>query len=175
LQSCESTYYKFGVKELDADGSWVPTYSNTYYGVSGTLQVKHDLYPTVVPSQGTTSFNMYYNADVGFQQYEYYSGNLNAFPQFKSNTALHTTAVYMTKYKGRVLVEGTLENTPSSFGNYAVISDKTYNAFTGIDYINFNGVFSKVRVRYIPAKEPVTQQNNNTVYAGKVDKVLYRC
>ena len=80
----------------------------------------------------------------------------------------------MTKYKGDILIEGTLENSPSSFGNYAVISRKTYNGFTGIDYTNFNGVFSKIRIRYIPAKDPVTQRNNNTTYAGTVDQVLFR-
>ena len=178
LEACESTYYKFGVKALDSDGSYVPAYANTYYGVSGVLQVKHDLFPTLLPSQVITSAvfhsNEYYNADIGFQQYEYYSGNLDSHPQFKSNAALYTVAAYMTKYKGDILIEGTLENSPSSFGNYAVISRKTYNGFTGIDYTNFNGVFSKIRIRYIPAKDPVTQRNNNTTYAGTVDQVLFR-
>lgn len=174
MEACESTYYKMGVKALDTDGSYVPTYANTYYGVGATIEVRHDLYPTLVPSQEITKFSMYYNADQNALQYEYYTGNLNAFPEFKSNIALHTAAVYMTRYKGRVIVEGTLENDPGTFGNYAIIKDTTYNGFTGIDYYNFNGIFSKIRVRYIPAKEPVSQQNNNTVYAGTVDKVLYR-
>lgn len=174
LQACESTYYKMGVKALDADGSYTPTFANTYYGVGATIEVRHDLYPTLIPSQETVKFSMYYNADQGAQRYEYYTGNLNAYPEFKGNVALHTAAVYMTRYKGRVLVEGTLENDPGSFGNYAIIKDTTYTGFTGIDYYNFNGVFSKIRIRYIPEKEPVSQQNNNTVYAGTVDKVLYR-
>ena len=117
---------------------------------------------------------MYYNADNGKQWYECYTGNLYAYPAFKSNEALHTMAVYMTNYKGTVIIEGTLENDPTSFGNYAIISTEVYNGFTGIDYKNFNGVFSNVRARYIPAKNPVTQQNNDTSYAGTVDKILYR-
>ena len=174
LNKCESVYYKFGVKELDTDGSYVPTYANTYYGVDGTLEVRHDLYPTLIPSQEVKEFQLTYNGDQGAQRYEYYSGNLHGNPEFKSNSALHTAAVYMTAFKGTVLVEGTLENGPSTFGNYAVIARKEYNAFTGIDYINFNGVFSKVRFRYIPATEPVNQVNNDTNYAGTVDKILYR-
>jgi len=55
-----------------------------------------------------------------------------------------------------------------------VINTKTYNGFSGIDYTNFNGVFSKVRVRYIPAKDPVTQENNDPAYSGTVDKLFYR-
>lgn len=185
LDACESVYYKFGIKAMDADGSYVPTYANTYYGISGTLEVKHDLYPTFIPSQETIKFSTYYNADVGFQQYEYYTGNLNAYPEFNSNVALHTTAVYMSKFRGRVLIEGSLETSPSSFGHYATISDKSYTNFTGIDYTNFNGVFSKIRVRFIPAKEPVYQSNDVNAsdatarvairaYAGSVDMVLYR-
>lgn len=174
LQACESTYYKMGVKALDTDGSYVPTYANTYYGVGATIEVRNDLYPTLVPSQETTTFSMYYNADQTALRYEYYTGNLNAYPEFKSNTALHTAAIYMTGYKGRVIVEGTLETSPTTFGQYAIIKDTTYNSFTGIDYYNFNGIFSKIRIRYIPAKEPVSQLNNNKVYAGTIDKVLYR-
>ena len=174
LQKCESTFYKMGIKALDSDGSYVPTYANTYYTVGATVEVRHDLYPTLVPSQEVTKFSMYFNADESARQYEYYTGNLNAYPEFNSNTALHTAAVYMTRYKGRVIVEGTLETSPTTFGHYAIIKDTTYNGFTGIDYYNFNGVFSKIRVRYIPDKDPVTQENNNTVYSGTVDKVLYR-
>lgn len=175
LLSAESTYYKFGVKELDDTGSFVPTYSNTYYGVSGLLEVRHDLYPTLVPSQEVTNFMPFYNADLNALRYEYYSGNIPAFPEYNGGSALQTAAIYTTNFKGTILIEGTLENTPIDFGHYAVISSKTYNNFSGIDYVNFTGVFSKVRFRYIPDKNPVTQQNNDTAYSGTVDKVLYRC
>jgi hypothetical protein len=174
LLACESVYYKAAIKAVDSDGSYTPAYANTYYGVGATVEVRHDIFPVLVPSQEVTHFDVYYNADQSKLQYEYYSGNLSAHPEFKSNVALHTVAAYMTRYRGRVLIEATLENDPATFGNYAVISDKTYDRFTGIDYINFNGVFAKVRVRYIPAKNPVTQLNNDTTYAGTVDKILYR-
>lgn len=174
LQACESTQYKAAVKVLDSDGSYTPAYANTYYGVGCTVEVRHDVYPVLQPSQEVTEFSTYFNGDISALQYEYYSGNLDAKPQFKSNVALHTVATYMSNYKGRVIIEGTLENDPASFGNYAVINDTSYNGFNGIDYKNFNGVFSKIRVRYIPAKNPIDQQNDDTAYSGTVDKVLYR-
>lgn len=174
LQSCESVYYKGVIKTLDEDGSYVPAYSNTYYDVAATIEVRHDVYPVLQPSQEVTDFLRYYNGDLSALHYEYYTGNLNAHPEFDSNAALHTAAVYMTRFKGRVVIEATLENTPMDFGNYAVISSKTYDGFTGIDYTNFNGIFSKIRIRYIPAKNPVNQQNDDVGYAGTVDKVLYR-
>jgi hypothetical protein len=66
------------------------------------------------------------------------------------------------------------ENDPVTFGNYAVIGNFSYTGFSGIAYYNFNGVFSRVRIRYIPDKNPISQLNNDTSYAGTVDKVLYR-
>lgn len=167
-------FYNVGLKTLDTDGSFSPAFVNTYYGVAGILEICNDLYPVLIPSQEVTEFQMYYNADAGAQRYEYYSGNLPAHPQFNSNQALHTVAIYMSNYLGRVLIEGTLENSPMSFGNYATIRDVSYDQYTGIDYINFNGVFSSIRVRYIPEKNPVTQLNNDVNYAGTVNKILYR-
>lgn len=174
LDACESVQYKFGIKVLDSDGSYTPAYANTYYGVSSTIEVRHDIYPVLQPSQEVTKFSMYYNANQEAERYEYYTGNLNAHPEFSSNVALHTAAVYMNNYKGQVILEATLENDPVTFGNYAVIGNFSYTGFSGIDYYNFNGVFSRVRIRYIPDKNPISQLNNDTSYAGTVDKVLYR-
>ena len=186
LEQCQSTFYQFVVKAVDpTDGTFVPTYANTYYGIAGTVEVRHDILPTLIPSQevDASAFQQFYDADYGVQKYEYYSGNLFAYPQYKSNEALQTIAIYMTNYSGQVLIEGTLENTPSTFANYATIVTNNYSGFTGIDYVNFVGIFSYVRVRYIPATNPVTQTNElynnpfsaqNIAYAGTVDKILYR-
>ena len=43
LDACESVYYKLGIKTIDSTGSYVPAYANTYYGMAGTVEVKHDL------------------------------------------------------------------------------------------------------------------------------------
>jgi len=67
-----------------------------------------------------------------------------------------------------------LDNTPASFGNYVTISTKTYNGFTGIDYLNFNGIFSYVRIMYVPATAPAESNNDNPSFFGSFDKVLYR-
>lgn len=169
------TGYKFVVKHMDGQtGSLEPVYSNTYYGVAGKIQLLADSVPPLTPSAEVTHFQEFYNADFGFQRHEYYSGNIDAHPEYSGEIGLHTVATYMTNYIGTVLVEGTMENSPSSFSNYAVISNRSYNQFTGIDYINFNGKFSKIRVRYIPAKNPATNQNNDVTYAGTVDRAQFR-
>ena len=81
----------------------------------------------------------------------------------------------MTNFKGTVYTQATLSNSPSSFNRYFTINSKHYNGFTGVDYVNFNGVFSYVRFMYVPDTAPVDSTNNNPDFYGSFDKLLYRC
>ena len=169
----EVSEYQFSVKYQDPnDGTYLPAYSNTYYDVTGQIQVKQDMYPNLQPSQEINTFNKVYNDDI--RLYQWFSGNTYAYPEYNSNTALHTMALYMTNYIGTVTVQGTLYNTPAAFGRYVNISTLNYTGFNGVDYLNFNGIFSFVRVIYQPALGPTDYNNDNTAYSGTFDKVLYR-
>ena len=165
--------YQFSIKKQDTDGTYLPAYSNTYYGVAGFLKVAQDVYPMLQPSQEVVSFEPVYDDTI--QKYQYRSGNIYAYPEYNSNTALHTAAAYLTNYKGTLKIEGTLYNTPSNFNRYVTIATKTYSNFSGIDYFNFNGIFSYVRFTFIPDTAPGESNNNNPEYYGSFDKVLYRC
>jgi hypothetical protein len=170
----DSVPYKYSVIYQDpADGTYLPAYTNTYYGMSGTLYLTEEVYPKLKPSQEITSFLKSYNSAPSVMAYEHKSGNVYAYPELNANSALHTMALYMTAYKGTVQIQATLYNSPQSFGRYVTISTLTYDGFTGVDYVNFNGVFSYVRVVYVPAKD-ITNNNDNPAYYGSFDKVLYR-
>ena len=164
--------YQYSVKLLGSDGSYAPAYSNTYYGMAGTLHLSNDVNPVLKDSVSVTTFNPVWND--GISLYENFSGNLYADPAFNGNSALHTVAIYMTAYKGTVYVEATLDNTPGSSGNYSVVSTLTYNGYTGIGYANFNGVYSYIRIKHVPTRGPTDADNRNTAFSGTVDKVLYR-
>ena len=166
------TDYRYSVKLLDTDGSWTPAYSDTYYGVSGTAHILSDVYPVLQPSQTVTAFQKSFNAAIS--KYEHKSGNIYAYPEYNGNTALHTIAMYMTGYKGTVYIQGTLNNTPDSFDRYTTIETREYNGFTGIDHLNFNGVFTYVRVMFVPATAPAESDNDNPNFFGSFDKFLYR-
>lgn len=168
----DASTYQFSVKYQDEDGTYLPAYSDTYYGVTGRVRLLQDTYPVLQPSQEITNFEEVYNDSI--QLYQYRSGNIYAYPEYNSNSALHTVAMYMTNFKGTVLIEGTLYNTPGTFNRYVTLATKTYDGFTGIDYENFNGLFSYVRITYQPAKAPWNGNNRDTEYAGTFDKVLYR-
>jgi hypothetical protein len=133
----------------------------------------NDIYPVLQPSQSVSSFQQAYNDSI--QLYQWFSGNLYASPEYHSSgNALHTMALYMTDFIGTVNIQGTLYSSPGSTGRYVNIATLTYDGFSGIDYQNFNGIFSFVRVVYQPAKGPMDYDNNNPSYSGTFDKVLYR-
>ena len=167
-----SKTYRFSVTRLENDRSYSPAYTNTYYGASGTLEVKDDIYPVLQPSLEIKNFQANFNGTTGL--WEYSTGNLRASPEFQAGTALQTVVYYMSNFRGTVLIEGTLDNSPSYYGYYAPLATKTYTGFTGPDYVNFNGIFSYVRVRFIPTASPITSHNNDTTYAGSLDRVQYR-
>jgi hypothetical protein len=165
--------YQYVVKALDSDGSYLPTYANTYYSVAGTLHLLNDVMPVLQPSVEVTDFQDSYNAET--LSYEFKSRAIPAHPEFNGNSALHTVAFYLTNFKGTVYIQGTLRNEADYLSPYSTISFQTYNGFTGVDYVNFNGVYSYIQVMYVPAKDPLESSNrDNFSYRGTFDKLLYR-
>lgn len=169
----DKSSYTYSVKMLDSDGSYTPAYANTYYGMNGTIHLNTDVFPVLKDSINITSFNLTYNSSTHL--YEHKSGNIYASPEYNGNSALHTAAAYMTAYKGSVLIQGTLDNTPTDDRSYYTIETRVYTGFTGVDYFNFNGVFTYIRIVYIPAAGPPPNISNNVpAFFGSLDKVLYR-
>jgi hypothetical protein len=178
-----TSYYTFGVALTDFDGAEIPTYTNTYYGINGIARVSHDILPTLKDTQTIITFQKFYNGDTF--KYEFHSGNLRGLPEQTQNT---TVAIYLTNYTGTVQIQGTLDNTPGTFANYATIETKTYTNFTGVDYANAVGIWSDVRVKWYPDKSDLYGLSNyyspempgnptpGVEYFpnGKVDKILCR-
>jgi hypothetical protein len=167
-----SVSYHYSITYQDpVDGTYLPTYTNTYYGMAGTVNLSEEVYPKLKPSQEITSFLKSYNSQI--MLYEHKSGNIYAYPEFNSNTALHTVALYMTRFKGTVYIQGTLYNSPQESGRYVTLAFRIYDGFTGVDYVNFNGLFSYIRIVYVPQPD-LTGNNDNPAFYGSFDKVLYR-
>ena len=181
----ETTFYNFSVTALDADGAYLPAYSNTYYGIRGTLEVKDDVRPVLTPTTEIKSWWTYRNANPNALRYEFYSGNCPANAGHKSNEALHTAAMYMTGFTGDVYIMGTLDNTPASPGSanrgYAEIRDLTsepsgdawatlnalsYDNFTGVDYVNWSGNFTNIQIKWVPKSKQINGAITNYAPAG---------
>lgn len=169
----DKSSYTYSLKMQDSDGTYLPVYSNTYYGINGTLHLLEDINPVLQPSVEISNLQLSYNANTDF--YEYKSRAIYANPEYNSNTALHTAAFYLTNFKGTVYVQATLNNNPDDQGYYSTVQTLTYNGFTGVDYVNFNGVYSYINILVVPAKGPTDPNNrDNQSYRGTFDKFLYR-
>lgn len=168
----DKSSYQYSVTMLDSDGTYLPAYSNTYYGMAGIMSISEDVYPVLQPSQTINAFQKSFNGNT--MLYEHKSGNIYSYPEFNGNTALHTIAYYLNGFRGTVYLQGTLYNSPASFGRYATIDTRTYTGFTGIDYLNFNGIYSYIRIMYVPSTGPGEFDNDNPAYYGSFDKALYR-
>ena len=183
--------YGFTIFNQETNGSYTPAYSNTYYSVSGVLELRQDSYAVAQPSVDIPSV-VFENAsinnlDTGYR--DFYSGRIDAQPQFNGNNALHTMAFYLTNFKGNIYIQGTLDNSPDTNSNWVTIETLNYNTNkTGIIYKNFEGVWSWVRVKHIPEKNasygdqnylgpsnPSNPTPGKSFYPnGKIDRLLYR-
>jgi len=168
----EKSSYSFSIKLLDSSGSYVPAYSNTYYGINGTIELKEDLVPYNVASKEVTTYTKLFNNTTNL--YEQFSPALYADPEYNSNSALHTFVFYLTAFRGLMTIQATLDDTVGVGTSWTTIFEKNYDQFTGLDYQNLNGVYSYVRIKFIPATAPAGIDNDDPSYYGSVDKILYR-
>jgi hypothetical protein len=189
--------YTFSITALDTDGSYVPTYANTYYGVNGTAEIREDVEPFLTESFSTDAFNWDRDTPIdrqGVPQMNWWtfsSGTIEVNPALNTNVGLHTFAFYLTKFKGHIDVYGTLENTPSGQGNgnesYALLESVPYSKnFTGVDYLNISGNYTNFKVKYVPdadgsganwygASIPGNPVPGQPYWPnGKIDKILFR-
>lgn len=164
--------YNFSVTYYDPlDRSLTPTYANTYYGMLGVAYLANDAYPELKPSQTVVSFLKDLNVTTGL--FEYKSGNIYSYPELASSNSLHTIGVHLKNYRGKLLVQGALSNQPDN-SSYVTVKTKTYTGFTGVDPLNFEGVYTYVRFVFIPAVKPGDSTNQDPSYFGSFDKILYR-
>lgn len=169
----DKSSYTYSIKKLESDNTYSPAYSNTYYGINGTLNLLNDVFPILQPSTEVSNFLISYNDTTDL--YEYKSRAIYANPEYQNNTALHTAAIYLTNFRGTLYIMGTLNNDPDDLGYYATLATRNYNNHNGIDYVNFNGVYTYIKFMYIPAQGPTDLNNrDNQSYRGTLDKILFR-
>ena len=104
-------------------------YSDSQYGVAGTIDVIGDAYGGPRPSEEPT------NAFTA----------LDARPQFNSNAGLHTFAFYTTDFVGDITIEGSLDE---NLGSWVDVDTITLDN-TPVSYLNVTGVWSRLRVKQL--------------------------
>ena len=102
-------------------------YSDSQYGVTGTIDVIGDAYGGPRPSESPTNV---FTA-------------LDAKPQFNSNDGLHTFAFYTTNFTGDITIEGSLDE---NLGSWVDLDTITLDN-TPVSYLNVTGVWSRLRIK----------------------------
>jgi hypothetical protein len=188
--------YKFVVKQDNPDGTYTPVYSNTYYGITGEVEIAEDGFPIGYPIQTVElkqlESSKQYDRTVQNLGYIFTSEWLR--PVVRPTTSATTSSVLITlaSFKGTITVEGTLDNNPSSAGHantqvFTVAGTATtYTTSTvshGTIELTWSGAYTAVRfkvrpandnlgINYYPTGNPVGT-NTNKFPSGFVDQIQY--
>jgi hypothetical protein len=156
LLSIDQQYLSYNIHLVDNTTS-VPvlTYSNTNFGMNGTIYVSESAFPGPAPTININTFI----EDGGVWNSE----TTNAQPGVNGNDALHTAVIYTNSYIGNVVVQATLENQVTGTTVWADVATVTLDGTeTTPTPVNFNGVFSYIR--FVASADP----------ADKITKILVR-
>lgn len=139
-----------------------PLYSDSQYGVIGTIEVIGSVQGVLIPTTKIEQWSRRIVYDTSLQQEFYDSGIIDARPQYNTPQTLHTFQIYFTNFTGTLTLQGSISDssTPSS---WSTIETLTYTQASQ-DYYNLTGKYNWFRFRY----------QADTLLSGKVDKILYR-
>lgn len=147
-----------------------PVYLDSQYGSVGTIEIHKDLYGEAQPSQVIKEFREDVPTDYT-QPYTYYSGLIDARPEYGDAASVHTFQFYMTDYNGEVVIQGSL----SDGGNPHQWVDLQTFTVVGSDlkYTTITGKWNWFRIKHTASKygqiaEFTVAQNINLEYTVSI-------
>lgn len=155
--------YKFLVKSANDDGTFTPAYSNTYYGVTGDIEIVEDGFPIGFPVQKISKDQIIagldYTRDPINMGYMFTTGWLRPFPHAITTSTPQSVTIALSNFAGTVTVQGTLDNitTPAGQANAQAfpITTATIAAITqGNIQLSWNSAITGVRFVVVPAPGP---------------------
>ena len=144
LLNVDDQYLSYNVHLVDSNSDNTLTYSDSFFGNNGIIQVISGALPGPRDSYSFTQFQQ-----EGINSTIFYSESKTAEPAINGNEALHSAAIYTSSaYIGDVVVQATLDSTVTESTLWGDVATVT---FTGSETtpipINFNGVFNHLRFK----------------------------
>ena len=144
LLNVDDQYLSYNVHLVDSNSDNTLTYSDSFFGNNGIIQVISGALPGPRDSYSFTQFQQ-----EGINSTIFYSESKTAEPAINGNEALHSAAIYTSSaYIGDVVVQATLDSTVTESTLWGDVATVT---FTGSQTtpipINFNGVFNHLRFK----------------------------
>lgn len=138
MLNLKQQYLSYSV-HLEGNGKEL-TYSSSYFDNKGTIYLDGQSMPAPLSSVSISTFSEE-------TENNWCSESVDAEPTINGNSALHTVALYLTNnYTGDITVQGTLDNEIVGTTQWADIKTVSYENKNTVEYINFNGIFSHIRV-----------------------------
>ncbi len=143
LLNVKDQYLRYNIHLVDSNSDKTITYSDSFFGNSGTIKVISDAMPGPRDSYSFTQFQQHDEESEIF-----FSESRSAEPAINGNEALHTAAIYTDTYIGDVVVQATLDSVVTESTHWGDVATVT---FTGAETtpipVNFNGVYSYIRFK----------------------------
>lgn len=155
------------VREIVSNNEYIvtsntPLYSDSQYGVIGTIEVVGSVQGILVPTTKVEQWSRRIVYDTSLQREFYESSIIDARPQYNTPQTLHTFQMYFTNFTGTLTLQGSMSDS-STPTVWSTIDTLTYTGSTK-DYYNLIGKYNWFRFKY----------QAETLSSGKVDKILYR-
>jgi len=180
------------VKQDNGDGTFSPAYSNTYYGITGEVEVLENGFPIGFPvqtvSQQQLERGQEYNRDPNNMGYIFFSGWLRPYPSAMTISTPQTASFSLDGFAGTITVQGTLDNNPSGAGTanaqaFTITSYTSTLPTTGNIQLSWSTNLTAVRfvvmpnadgfgTNYYPTGNPIGS-NTNKFPNGFIDKIQY--
>jgi hypothetical protein len=188
--------YKFVVKKSNTDGTFSPAYADTYYGITGEVEIVEDGFPIGYPIQTVDlkqlESSKQYDRTVQNMGYTFASGWLRPAVRSTTGATTSTAQITLASFKGTITVEGTLDNNPSGAGHantqvFTVAGTATTYTTSSVTHgtieLSWTGAYTAVRfkvrpdndnfgVNYYPTGFPVGT-NTNKFPSGFIDQIQY--
>ena len=188
----QATSYKFVIKRDNGDGTFTPAYSNTYYGITGDIEIAEDGFPVGYPIQTVTMKNLEagkeYDRTFGHMGYIFCTGWLRPVVRATSTATNSSAIITLASFQGSITVEGTLDNSPSPAGqaNAQTFIVTTYTTSTPTNEMislecgsGYTAVRFKIKPdnnglgnNYYPTGYPIGS-NTNKFPSGFIDQIQY--
>jgi hypothetical protein len=156
--------YKFIVKQDNEDGTYTPAYSNTYYGITGEVEVLEDGFAIGYPIQTIDIKKLEtakdFDRDPMQMNYVFVSEWLRPIQSPVTAPTTSTAIVTLSSFKGTISVEGTMDNNPSGAG-HANAQTNTCTVYTAVSttqgtiQLSWNGAYTAVRFKVRPATDGI--------------------
>lgn len=147
LLDFEQNIYNYTISVINGEGEHEIAYADDHYGVRNNIEILGGHYPEFRAS-----------TELSFDSVTGLTSGVGLDATVHRGTKFHTAQFYLSDFTGMVEIQGTMDPVPNlNNANYFVIKTETYSAAQGCRYTNWQGNYSAVRFRLVPASGAITQ------------------